>query len=516
MDLDGWIGVAENVAGWTRGEEARELLQRAAPLPTDAQIVEVGSFLGGGAVLLAGARKSAGSGKVHCVDPFDLSGDGYSVVFYQRIVAELGGGSPRARFDANIESAGLSPWVEVHQGRAVEVASGWRLPIDMLFLDGDQSPAGARAAYEAWLPFLKPGGVIAVHNSSPGKRAIDHCGHVMVVESPAFRQAFEDIEVIGTTTFGVLKERLAPVRRKRPRIGFVQTADPNNYYEILHESARTVREYCRRHAHDYESYVGVKRGSQPWHASYNQLYILAEMLQRGQHDWVVCIDSDAYIADLDFNLEDYLADKAYSAVIMTPAFDYAPWWEINSGVLMFNLQHHVGRRLIERWLETFERTYSEDVLNNAVAEFTFPNDQEMLMAIMREHEAEIRPHLHLDDRTVLNAPHARFIRQMLRQFAPDLKTRVELIRGVADSLLVGQEDDAAMAWVDDKRKQVDEFLASAYEIVLGRQIDEHGRVTYARTLDALGMQLGPIEVLRALMGSDEFRARLRPVEETAS
>ena len=73
-------------------------------------IVEVGSFLGCSAVLLAGAGRIRGSGRVHCVDPFDGGGDAFSVPVYQAIASQLDA-SIRECFDRNVRSAGLSAWV---------------------------------------------------------------------------------------------------------------------------------------------------------------------------------------------------------------------------------------------------------------------------------------------------------------------------------------------------------------------------------------------------------------------
>jgi predicted O-methyltransferase YrrM len=162
-------------------------------------IVEIGSFLGGSAVLLAGARKLRGSGFVHCVDPFDGSGDAFSTPYYREIVD---GNFQRIRrqFDANIARAGLADWVKVWVGTAERVAAGWQLPIDMLFLDGDQSPAGVQSAFDRWIPFLKPGGVLALHNSETRQYAEGHDGHhrlALTLGPPRYA----NIVVIGTTTF---------------------------------------------------------------------------------------------------------------------------------------------------------------------------------------------------------------------------------------------------------------------------------------------------------------------------
>lgn len=170
-------------------------------MPDHALIVEIGSFLGVSSVLLAGGRKLRGSGKVHCIDPFDASGDAFSEPIYKAI-GQQRRGSLRHQFDANIRSARLSQWVHVHEGRAHQIAAQWHRPIDMVFLDGDQSPDGVRLAYESWAPFLKSGGIIAVHNSRSGKQYEEHHdGHMRLVEETIIPQ-YTEVRCIGSTTFG--------------------------------------------------------------------------------------------------------------------------------------------------------------------------------------------------------------------------------------------------------------------------------------------------------------------------
>jgi len=200
-ELDEIIRVSESISGWTRGEEASELARVSFSLSDRPTIVEIGSFLGSGTVLLAGPRRLRGSGKVHCVDPFDCSGDSFSIPYYQQIIADAGGGPLRRHFDENVRLAGLSEWVQVHQGRDCDIGAGWQGSIDMLFLDGDQSRPGARRAYESFVPFLRPGGVIALHNSNGPRDEPDHDGHYCLVVEEIIPAAYTDIRLVGTTTF---------------------------------------------------------------------------------------------------------------------------------------------------------------------------------------------------------------------------------------------------------------------------------------------------------------------------
>jgi len=172
-----YLRLSERVPGWTRGPEAQSLIRTAYELPDDAIIVEIGAFLGSGSILLAGARKLRRSGRVHCVDPFDASGDAFSVPHYQGILTDYGNTPQIQIFRNNLLRAGLSNWFTAHQGPAEKIGLAWNIPVDMVFMDGDQSPEGVRSAWEVWAPWLKSNGVLALHNSNSREYAPGHDGH---------------------------------------------------------------------------------------------------------------------------------------------------------------------------------------------------------------------------------------------------------------------------------------------------------------------------------------------------
>ena len=211
QNLEEYLRISGKLPGWIRGEEALGLAMTSFSLPAHPIIVQIGTFFGSAAILIAGARRLNGTGKVHCVDPFDCSGDDFSVPHYRRLLIEAGGGPLREHFERNIRCAGLEDWIEIHQGRAEEVARGWTAPIDMLTLGGDQSPAGARAAYENWHPFLKPGGIIAIHNSDPREYAATHDGNRRIVVEEIIPPAYTDIRLVVHTTFA--RRSVSPASR---------------------------------------------------------------------------------------------------------------------------------------------------------------------------------------------------------------------------------------------------------------------------------------------------------------
>lgn len=196
-----YLRLSERVPGWTRGPEAEALIRAAYALPDEAVIVEIGAFLGSGSILLAGARKLRRSGRVHCVDPFDASGDAFSVPYYQRILAEYGSVAQIRLFQDNLRRAGLANWVSTHQGQAQQIGSGWSVPIDMIFMDGDQSPEGVLAAHESWSPRLKSGGLLVLHNSNPREYAPGHDGHFRLRQRLLATPGYSLIEEAGSTSF---------------------------------------------------------------------------------------------------------------------------------------------------------------------------------------------------------------------------------------------------------------------------------------------------------------------------
>lgn len=200
-DLDAYLRLSERIPGWIRNDEARALAETAYSLPDNAVIVEVGAFFGSGSVLLGGARKLQGSGQVHCVDPFDGSGDAFSQPHYNAIILAFGARPVRDVFEDNIRASGLGDWVQAHEGTAERIAIDWSLPVDLLLLDGDQSVEGARAAFEVWSPWLKPDGIIALHNSNPRDYDDDHAGHYRLAVEEIQPPRYVESRLVGSITF---------------------------------------------------------------------------------------------------------------------------------------------------------------------------------------------------------------------------------------------------------------------------------------------------------------------------
>jgi hypothetical protein len=110
--------------------------------------------------------------------------------------------------------------VRVHEGRATDVAAKWEEPIDLLLLDGDQSPEGVRAAYEAWEPHLKPGGILVLRNAAVRDYAEGHDGHRLLASHEVVPGRYDDICQLADTVIA---------RKPRPEAARFQTLVPRTH-----------------------------------------------------------------------------------------------------------------------------------------------------------------------------------------------------------------------------------------------------------------------------------------------
>ena len=194
-----------------------------------------------------------------------------------------------------------------------------------------------------------------------------------------------------------------------------QTCDHEKYVPLLQESSKTVLEYVRRWHHDYEVFYGIKHGAHPWHATFNRIYRLDELLKSGYRGWVLYLDADAYFTSFDFDVGEWLAEHSNYGLIASRSAESAavPYWDINAGVFFINLGHPVGRDIVFRWKNYYDVLYSEDDYVRATRWDMVLNDQTSLHGILKfpEYEGFL---LTSGTGELFNSGRARVIRQMLR------------------------------------------------------------------------------------------------------
>lgn len=143
-------------------------------------IVELGVFEGASSLML---RKAvAVDGKLWCVDPFPRGRFGIS---YQYLIANR---------EVNKSTNGTVGFVQKLSHEAVK---GWQEPIDLLFIDADHSYQAVRRDWDDWSPYVKAGGIIALHDS----RTLKYPGVLKLVqEITADEGAYRNVEEVATLT----------------------------------------------------------------------------------------------------------------------------------------------------------------------------------------------------------------------------------------------------------------------------------------------------------------------------
>lgn len=141
---------AARVEGWLSEAQGEALFNAAARATGSGRIVEIGSWKGRSTVWLASGARLSGQ-RVYAVDRHVES-------------REAPGAQTFDTFMANIRGAGVEEVVTPLVMSSVDAANRVEGGVEVLFIDGDHTDAGARADVEIWVPRLVDGGVILMHD----------------------------------------------------------------------------------------------------------------------------------------------------------------------------------------------------------------------------------------------------------------------------------------------------------------------------------------------------------------
>jgi predicted O-methyltransferase YrrM len=130
-------------------------------------------------------------GTLLAVDPYPLGRLGFST---QRVIAQR---------EVSRIRRGTVHWMRKTGGDAArELAANAGEPLDFVFVDGDHTYEGLKTDWEGWSKLLKPGAVIALHDSrSTPERQIDDAGSVLFTRDVISHDSrFQTIDTVDSLT----------------------------------------------------------------------------------------------------------------------------------------------------------------------------------------------------------------------------------------------------------------------------------------------------------------------------
>lgn len=160
-DADAALAAVAEVDGWMTDAQGQRLHACARALAPGATIVEIGSFRGRSAIVLALAAP-AGT-RIVCIDPHAGSDRGPQEFAPD---AELGD-ADTAAFAANLAAAGVADRVE-HVRAFSDAPAAFAAvpgPVELLYVDGAHRYGPALADLTDWGARVAPGGTLLVHDT---------------------------------------------------------------------------------------------------------------------------------------------------------------------------------------------------------------------------------------------------------------------------------------------------------------------------------------------------------------
>ncbi|MGP7999176.1 MAG: class I SAM-dependent methyltransferase [Streptosporangiaceae bacterium] len=165
----GLRAAAEAAKGFMPPAEGLALYATTAAYAARGPILEIGSYCGKSTIYLAAAGRQGGQ-LVITVDHHHGSEENQPGWEYHdpALVDERTGRlDTLPAFRATLAAAGLEDQVIAVVGRSAQVATLWRVPLGMLFIDGGHTDEAAQADYANWSPWVAPGGALAIHDVFP-------------------------------------------------------------------------------------------------------------------------------------------------------------------------------------------------------------------------------------------------------------------------------------------------------------------------------------------------------------
>ncbi|MER7704855.1 class I SAM-dependent methyltransferase [Kitasatospora sp. NPDC097605] len=203
------LAAFEGATGFMPVDEGLALYAAAvtAARRTGLPVLEIGTYCGRSAILLAAAAREAGTVAL-TVDHHRGSEEqqpGWEYHDPTLVDPEVGRMDTLPRFRRTLHAAGLEEHVVALVGRSPQIAALWGGRLALVFIDGGHTDEHATADYEGWAPHLAPEGLLVVHDVFPDPADGGQAPYRVYLR--ALAEGFEEVSVTGSLR--VLRRRTA-------------------------------------------------------------------------------------------------------------------------------------------------------------------------------------------------------------------------------------------------------------------------------------------------------------------
>lgn len=224
------------------------------------------------------------------------------------------------------------------------------------------------------------------------------------------------------------------------KVLILQTCDGVWYKPMLDTTEPFHRMYAARHGYDYIRFDGLKRGMKPWHATFNRMYMLRDVLKEGKYDWALYVDADCVICDFAKTVDEFIVSTAAFVACRGASDDPNVFWDFNAGVMFINMRHAQMPAILDAWINLYEKVplkTLEDERDDAFDRHAnqFADDQSFLQAIVR-HLGPTSIKREYGERAEVFNYGGPYIKQILRAESKGVDDRLGKIQALTEEMRV--------------------------------------------------------------------------------
>ena len=160
---------AEAARGFMPPDEGLALFDAASTVAVEGPLLEVGSYCGKSSIYLGAAARERDT-VLFAIDHHRGSEEnqpGWEFHEPDLVDPEVGRIDTLPRFRRAVHDADLEPHVIAVVGDSPTVGRYWTTPLAFLFIDGGHGREPAHADFDRWVPHVREGGTLAIHDVFP-------------------------------------------------------------------------------------------------------------------------------------------------------------------------------------------------------------------------------------------------------------------------------------------------------------------------------------------------------------